>query len=133
METKFITTVEFRYFDKSKETDLISGHESKTFTLGICDTFEDACQVGNKFLFEDNRWILQLKDNSINEIPLGEKFANSPRNLILVTIPPALAPSNSTVEIYIGVSKHRILSKFEICNITESFRHGRVSRFLYEG
>ena len=53
--TKELLTIEFRYRDKPKSEDF-SGHESKTITLGVFDTLEEAIVEGNKALevFEKN-------------------------------------------------------------------------------
>lgn len=47
--TKELVTIEFRYRDKPKgEWD--SGHPSKTITIGVFDTLEEAIVEGNKAL-----------------------------------------------------------------------------------
>jgi hypothetical protein len=47
--TKELVTIEFRYRDKPKgEYD--SGHPSKTITIGVFDTLEEAIVEGNKAL-----------------------------------------------------------------------------------
>jgi len=47
--TKELVTIEFRFRDKPKgEWD--SGHPSKTITIGVFDTFEEAIIEGNKVL-----------------------------------------------------------------------------------
>ena len=45
--TKELLTIEFRYHDKPK-SEAFSGHESKTITIGIYDTLEEAIVEGNK-------------------------------------------------------------------------------------
>jgi hypothetical protein len=52
--TKELVTIEFRYMDKPINDDF-SGHESKTITIGVFDTLDEAIVQGNKALeiFED--------------------------------------------------------------------------------
>lgn len=47
--TKELVTIEFRYHDKPKY-DEHSGSETKTITIGVFDTFEEAIIEGNKAL-----------------------------------------------------------------------------------
>jgi hypothetical protein len=47
--TKELVTIEFRYADAPKG-DWDSTHNSKTVTIGVFDTFEEACIEGNKYL-----------------------------------------------------------------------------------
>lgn len=47
--TKELVTIEFRYVDKPK-SEHFSGHESKTVTIGVYDTLEEAIVAGNKVL-----------------------------------------------------------------------------------
>jgi hypothetical protein len=47
MTTKELLTIEFRYKDKPK-SDLFSEHQSKTITIGVFDTFDEAATEGNK-------------------------------------------------------------------------------------
>jgi hypothetical protein len=47
--TKELVTIEFRYRDKPYNEDF-SGHESKTITIGVFDTFDEAIVEGNKAL-----------------------------------------------------------------------------------
>lgn len=47
--TKELVTIEFRYRDKPKNEDF-SGHETKTITIGVFDTFDEAIIEGNKAL-----------------------------------------------------------------------------------
>lgn len=46
---KELLAIEFRYYDVPKNKDF-SGHESKTITIGIYDTLEEAIMQGNKTL-----------------------------------------------------------------------------------
>ena len=46
---KELVTIEFRYIDKPRSEDF-GGHESKTITIGVFDTFEEAAIEGNKAL-----------------------------------------------------------------------------------
>ena len=45
--TKELLTIEFRYRDKPK-SDSDSEHRSKTITIGVFDTLEEAIVEGNK-------------------------------------------------------------------------------------
>ena len=45
--TKELLTIEFRYHDKPKN-EAFSGHETKTITIGVFDTLEEAIVEGNK-------------------------------------------------------------------------------------
>lgn len=45
--TKELVTIEFRYHDKPKN-EAFSGHESKTITIGLFDTLDEAIVEGNK-------------------------------------------------------------------------------------
>ena len=47
--TKELVTIEFRYRDAPKN-EAFSGHETKTITIGVFDTLEDAIVEGNKAL-----------------------------------------------------------------------------------
>lgn len=47
--TKELVTIEFRYRDKPKN-EHFSGHETKTITIGVFDTFDEAIIEGNKSL-----------------------------------------------------------------------------------
>lgn len=47
--TKELVTIEFRYRDKPKNEDF-SGHKTKTITIGVFDTFDEAIIEGNKSL-----------------------------------------------------------------------------------
>ncbi len=47
--TKELVTIEFRYHDKPKNEDF-SGSETKTITIGVFDTLEEAIIEGNKAL-----------------------------------------------------------------------------------
>lgn len=49
MTTKELLTIEFRYKDINKN-DGSTDHKSKTVTLGVYDTFEEAAEAGNKML-----------------------------------------------------------------------------------
>jgi len=46
---KELVTIEFRYVDKPRSEDF-DGHESKTITIGIFDTLDEAIVEGNKAL-----------------------------------------------------------------------------------
>lgn len=46
---KYLVTVEFRYSCVPK-SDFYSNSTSKTTTIGVYDTFEEACLFGNRFL-----------------------------------------------------------------------------------
>ncbi|HYD91705.1 MAG TPA: hypothetical protein VEA37_09500 [Flavobacterium sp.] len=46
---KFLLTFEFRYMDKPYNEDF-SGHTSKTVTIGIYDTIDEAVKAGNDCL-----------------------------------------------------------------------------------
>ena len=46
---KYLVTVEFRYSCAPK-SDFYSNSTSKTTTIGVYDTFEEACQNGNSLL-----------------------------------------------------------------------------------
>lgn len=46
---KFLLTIEFRYKEIPK-SDIFSGHESKTTTIGVFDDFDAAADEGNKLL-----------------------------------------------------------------------------------
>ena len=52
--TKELVTIKFRYMDKPINDDF-SGHETKTITIGVFDTLDEAIVQGNKALevFED--------------------------------------------------------------------------------
>ncbi len=47
--TKELVTIEFRYHDKPKN-DAFSGSETKTITVGVFDTLDEAIIEGNKAL-----------------------------------------------------------------------------------
>ena len=47
--TKELVSIEFRYMDKPKN-EAFSGHESKTITIGVYDTLDEAIIEGNKAL-----------------------------------------------------------------------------------
>jgi hypothetical protein len=47
--TKELVTIEFRYRDKPKN-EHFSGRETKTITIGVFDTFDEAIIEGNKAL-----------------------------------------------------------------------------------
>ncbi|MEK6880345.1 MAG: hypothetical protein AABY22_12085 [Nanoarchaeota archaeon] len=47
--TKELLTIEFRYHDKPKNEDF-SGSETKTITIGVFDTLDEAIIEGNKAL-----------------------------------------------------------------------------------
>lgn len=47
--TKELVTIEFRYLDKPR-SDHFSGNETKTITVGVFDTLEEAIVEGNKAL-----------------------------------------------------------------------------------
>ena len=47
--TKELVTIEFRYMDVPKSEDF-SGSESKTITIGVFDTIDEAITEGNKAL-----------------------------------------------------------------------------------
>jgi hypothetical protein len=47
--TKELLTIEFRYYNKPKHVDF-SGSETKTITLGVFDTLDEAIIEGNKAL-----------------------------------------------------------------------------------
>jgi len=49
MKTQELVTIEFRYKDKPK-SEVFSGSESKTITVGVFDTFDEAIEAGNKAL-----------------------------------------------------------------------------------
>lgn len=69
--TKELVTIEFRYHDKP-ESEHFSGYKTKTITIGIFDTFEEAIIEGNEALkvFENHF--------SIHTFPDGRK-ANKDR------------------------------------------------------
>lgn len=46
---KYLVRIEFRYFD-APETEDGSTSKNKMVTIGVYDTFEDACQNGNNLL-----------------------------------------------------------------------------------
>lgn len=46
---KYLVRIEFRYSD-APETEDGSTSKNKMVTIGVCDTFEDACQNGNNLL-----------------------------------------------------------------------------------
>lgn len=45
----FLVTIEFRY-KRVPPSDIYSEHTSKTITIGVFDTFDEACINGNKAL-----------------------------------------------------------------------------------
>lgn len=47
--SKYLVTIEFRYRELSKQ-ESAGDYVSKTLTIGVYDTFEDACINGNKTL-----------------------------------------------------------------------------------
>ena len=47
---KYLVTIEFRYSDAPETEDERSTSKTKMVTIGIYDTFEDACQNGNNLL-----------------------------------------------------------------------------------
>lgn len=49
--TKELLTIEFRYYDKPK-SEAFSGYETKTITIGVFDTLEDAVIEGTKVVAE---------------------------------------------------------------------------------
>ena len=46
---KYLVRIEFRYSDAPKTEDAYTW-KNKMITIGVCDTFEDACQNGNNLL-----------------------------------------------------------------------------------
>lgn len=46
---KYLVRIEFRYYDAPETEDGITS-KSKKVTIGVYDTFEDACQNGNNLL-----------------------------------------------------------------------------------
>jgi len=49
MNTKYLVTVEFRFTSVNKDkTD--KNYNNKTITIGVFDSFDDACKEGNKNL-----------------------------------------------------------------------------------
>jgi hypothetical protein len=46
---KYLVSIEFRYSD-APETEDGTTSKNKMVTIGVCDTFEDACQNGNNLL-----------------------------------------------------------------------------------
>lgn len=86
MNTKYLLTLEFRFtsLNKNKTDDT---YNTKTITLGVFDSFEDACNEGNK-----NLEIMESRF-SLHKFPKGnyapkERFSknggsfNSRKNLI---------------------------------------------------
>lgn len=49
MKTKYLLTLEFRFRSVNKDRTS-TNHNSKTITIGVFDSFEDACNEGNKNL-----------------------------------------------------------------------------------
>ena len=47
---KYLVTIEFRYSDAPETEDERGTSKTKMVTIGIYDTFEDACQNGNNLL-----------------------------------------------------------------------------------
>jgi len=70
---KELVTIEFRYRDKPKgEWD--SGHPSKTITIGVFDTFEEAIIEGNKALeILEKKFKLHVFPNKVE----AKKFSKS--------------------------------------------------------
>lgn len=50
MKTKELLTVEFRYNDYTPHNEFETGYKTKTITLGVFDTLEEAIAEGNKAL-----------------------------------------------------------------------------------
>lgn len=50
MKTKELLTVEFRYNNYVPHNDFETGYKTKTITLGVFDTLEEAITEGNKAL-----------------------------------------------------------------------------------
>lgn len=49
MTNKYLVTIEFRY-NKVEHREHYSNNVNKTITIGVFDSFEDACNEGNKNL-----------------------------------------------------------------------------------
>jgi len=63
---KYLVTIEFRYRDKPKNENDCS-YKSKTITIGVYDTFNEACENGNN--------ILEVMESKfkLHVFPSGEK------------------------------------------------------------
>jgi len=74
--TKELVTIEFRYLDKPKgEHD--SEHKSKTITIGVYDTLEEAIVEGNKVLeILENQFKLHVFPNNKGEAK-RERFSKN--------------------------------------------------------
>lgn len=86
MNTKYLLTSEFRFTSVNKDKTN-TNYNNKTITIGVFDTFEDACKEGNK-----NLEIMESRF-SLHKFPQGhsapkERFSenggcfNSRKNLI---------------------------------------------------
>ena len=79
---KYLVTIEFRYMDIPK-SNLLTGHKSKTITIGIYDNEEDAISNGNKALevFEKH-FALNPHWNTKERFSKSGGYDGSPKYLI---------------------------------------------------
>lgn len=79
---KYLAEVEFRYHDKSTgEYD--SGHRSKTVTIGVFDTFDEAASKGNEMLeVLESSFKLNPHWNKRERFSKNGGCFGSPKNLI---------------------------------------------------
>lgn len=73
MQTKYLVQIEFRYSDWDKEEER-SKQLSKTVTIGIYDTYEEACKKGNSMLETELESKFSLNPNWKKKKRFGETY-----------------------------------------------------------
>lgn len=72
-KTLYLVNIEFRYRDYSKEEDRLTQH-SKTVTIGIYNSYEDAKKAGNAMLEKELESRFPLNKNRNNKNRFGETY-----------------------------------------------------------